>query len=141
MIHTILGAGGFAGNALAHELIKQNITVRLVSRSIHEIQGTESVKGDLLSASETTEAVRGSDVVYLCAGLPYDSRVWQEMWPRVMQNAIEACKRAQAKLIFLDVVYMYGNVTGKMIEGTAYKPCSKKGEIRANVGTMLENEM
>jgi len=37
MIHTILGAGGFAGNALAHELIKQNITVRLVSRSIHEI--------------------------------------------------------------------------------------------------------
>jgi nucleoside-diphosphate-sugar epimerase len=55
MIHTILGAGGFAGNALAHELIKQNITVRLVSRSTHEVQGTESVKGDLLSASETTE--------------------------------------------------------------------------------------
>jgi len=55
MIHTILGAGGFAENALAHELIKQNITVRLVSRSTHEIQGTESVKGDLLSASETTE--------------------------------------------------------------------------------------
>jgi len=84
MIHTILGAGGFAGNGLAHELIKQNVTVRLVSRSAHEIQGTESVKGDLLSVSETTEAVRGSDVVYLCAGLPYDSRVWQEMWPRVM---------------------------------------------------------
>jgi uncharacterized protein YbjT (DUF2867 family) len=106
MIHTILGAGGFAGNALAHELIKQNVTVRLVSRNAHEIQGTESVKGDLLSASETTEAVRGSDVVYLCVGLPYDSRVWQEMWPRVMQNTIDACKRVKAKLIFLDVVYM-----------------------------------
>jgi len=38
MIHTILGAGGFAGNALAHELIKQNVTVRLVSRNAHEIQ-------------------------------------------------------------------------------------------------------
>jgi len=141
MIHTILGAGGFAGNALAHELIKHNITVRLVSRSTHEIQGTESVKGDLLSAKVTAEAVRGSDVVYLCVGLPYDSRVWQEMWPRVMQNTIDACKRAQAKLIFLDVAYMYGKVTGKMTEETPYKPCSKKGEIRANVATMLENEM
>jgi nucleoside-diphosphate-sugar epimerase len=141
MIHTILGAGGFAGNALAHELIKHNITVRLVSRGTHEIRGTESIKGDLLSARETAEAVRGSDIVYLCVGLPYDSRVWQEMWPRVMQNTIDACKQAQAKLIFLDVVYMYGKVTGKMTEETPYKPCSKKGEIRANVATMLENEM
>ena len=141
MIHTILGAGGFAGNALAHELISQNITVRLVSRNVHAIQGAESIKGDLLSASETAEAVRGSDIVYLCVGLPYDSRVWQELWPRVMQNTIAACKLAQAKLVFLDVVYMYGKVTGKMTEDTPYRPCSKKGDIRAKVATMLENEM
>jgi nucleoside-diphosphate-sugar epimerase len=141
MIHTILGAGGFAGTALAHELISQNVTVRLVSRTKHEIQGAESVKGDLLSARETAETVRGSGVVYLCVGLPYDSRVWLELWPRVMQNTIEACKLAQAKLVFLDVVYMYGKVTGKMTEDTPYRPCSKKGEIRARVATMLQDEM
>jgi nucleoside-diphosphate-sugar epimerase len=66
MIHTILGAGGFAGNALAHELINHNITVRLVSRATHEIQGTESVKGDLLSAKETAEAVRAAQTSYIC---------------------------------------------------------------------------
>ena len=141
MIHTILGAGGFAGNALANELIKQNISVRLVSRSLHEIYGTTTVKANLLSQQETIEAVYGSAVVYLCVGFPYDSRVWKEMWPLVMQNTIEACKRAQAKLIFLDVVYMYGKVAGKMTEETPYNPCSKKGEIRANVAMMLENEM
>ena len=101
MIHTILGAGGFAGNALAYELIKHNITVRLVSRGTHEIQGTESVKGDLLSMRETAEAVRGSDVVYLCVGLPYDSRVWQEMWPRVMQNTIDAAEGIRETIQFL----------------------------------------
>ena len=60
MIHTILGAGGFAGNALTHVLIGQKVTVRLVSRSTHTTPGAESFKADLLSASETTEAVRGS---------------------------------------------------------------------------------
>jgi len=27
------------------------------------------------------------------------------VWPRVMSNTIEACKRARAKLVFFDNVY------------------------------------
>ena len=80
-------------------------------------------------------------MVYLLAGLKYDHRVWQELWPRIMANTIEACKRAKAKLVFFDNVYMYGKVNGAMTEETPYAPCSKKGEIRARIATTLMNEV
>src|ERR1035438_180518 len=84
-------------------------------------------------------AVAGSSVVYLLVGFKYDHKVWQEMWPRVMSSTIEACKRAGARLIFFDNVYMYGKVSGPMTEATPFNPCSKKGEIRANIATTLIN--
>jgi nucleoside-diphosphate-sugar epimerase len=80
-------------------------------------------------------------VVCLLAGLKYDLGVWQELWPRIMANTVEACKRAEAKLIFFDNVYMYGKVAGPMTENTPYAPCSKKGEIRAKIATALMNEV
>src|SRR5580700_4070037 len=58
-----------------------------------------------------------------------------------MSNTIEACKRAGAKLIFFDNVYMYGKVTGPMTETTPFNPCSRKGEVRARIATMLLDEM
>jgi nucleoside-diphosphate-sugar epimerase len=58
-----------------------------------------------------------------------------------MANTVEACKRAEAKLIFFDNVYMYGKVAGPMTENTPYAPCSKKGEIRAKIATALMNEV
>jgi nucleoside-diphosphate-sugar epimerase len=141
MKHTILGAGGSIGNALTHELLKTKEDVRLVSRSTYSVPGTESFKADITSYDETLKSVKDSDFVYLCAGLPYDSKVWAELWPKVMQNTINACKSVNAKLIFFDNVYMYGNVDGKMTETTPYNPCSRKGETRANIVMLLENEI
>lgn len=141
MKHTILGAGGSIGNALAFELLKTKEDVRLVSRSNYSISGSESVKADLTSYQETLKSVEKSDIVYLCAGVPYDSRLWGELWPKIMQNSIDACKNVNARLIFFDNVYMYGRVEGKMTESAPYNPCSKKGEIRAKISTLLENEI
>jgi nucleoside-diphosphate-sugar epimerase len=141
MKHTILGAGGSIGNSLTVELLKSGQDVRLVSRKGNSVTGTESFKADITSYSETVDSVRGSDIVYLCAGLPYDSKVWAELWPKVMQNTIDACKKANARLIFFDNVYMYGKVDGPMTENTMYNPCSKKGEIRARIATHLQDEI
>lgn len=141
MRHTILGAGGSIGNSLAVGLIKNGEVTRLVSRRKFSIEGAESVKGDLLSYADTLSAVKDSDVVYLCAGLKYDHRVWADEWPKIMQNVIGVCRNTNIKLIFFDNVYMYGKVDGKMTEGTPYNPCSKKGEVRAKIATMLQNEM
>ncbi|MEI8273042.1 MAG: NAD-dependent epimerase/dehydratase family protein [Paludibacter sp.] len=141
MKHTILGAGGSIGNALTYQLLKSNESVRLVSRSAYSISGAESFKADISSYQQTLDSIKGSDIVYLCAGLAYDRKVWAELWPKIMQNAIDSCKASNAKLIFFDNVYMYGKVEGKMTEYTPYKPCSAKGEIRAKTATMLEDEI
>jgi len=141
MKHTILGAGGSIGNALTDQLLKSNESVRLVSRSAYSISGAESFKADISSYEQTLESIQGSDIVYLCAGLAYDRKVWAELWPKIMQNAIDSCKAKSAKLIFFDNVYMYGKVEGKMTEYTPYNPCSSKGEIRAKIATLLEDEI
>jgi nucleoside-diphosphate-sugar epimerase len=141
MKHTILGAGGSIGNALAYELLKTKQDVRLVSRTNYSIQGAESFKADLTSSRETLASVQNSDIVYLCAGLPYDSAVWTDIWPGIMKNSIDACKNTGAKLVFFDNVYMYGRVDGKMTEITPYNPCSIKGEIRAKLVLQLEAEI
>lgn len=141
MRHTILGAGGAIGNALTYELLRTNENVQLVSRSNYSIPGTKSFKADITSYNETLNSVKNSDIVYLCAGLPYDSKIWADLWPKIMQNSIDACKSVDAKLIFFDNVYMYGKVNGKMTETTPYNPCSRKGEIRAKIATQLENEI
>lgn len=141
MKHTILGAGGSIGNALTHKLLEKGEKVRLVSRRKHTVEGAESVRGDLTDYSETLQAVRQSDIVHLCVGLPYDAKVWKTNWPKIMQHTIDACKETGAKLIFFDNVYMYGSVGGLMTEDTPYHPISKKGAVRAEIANLLEEEM
>jgi nucleoside-diphosphate-sugar epimerase len=138
---TILGAGGSIGVELMKLLVARNQPVRLVGRHPQSPAGvTETVSADLSDRDQTVRAVAGSAIVHLLIGLKYDHRVWQDLWPRIIGNTIEACKRADAKLVFFDNVYMYGRVNGPMTEDTPFNPNSRKGEIRARVATTLINE-
>jgi nucleoside-diphosphate-sugar epimerase len=139
--HTILGAGGAVGNQLAPVLVAEKEKVRLVSRKPKHVDGTEAMAADITDYTQTLNAVKGSSVVYLLAGLQYDIRVWRVSWPKIMSNVINACKETGSKLIFFDNVYMYGKVDGVMTEETAFNPCTKKGEIRAAIAIQLLNEM
>jgi nucleoside-diphosphate-sugar epimerase len=138
---TILGAGGAIGNELAKILAAKNEPFRLVSRSPKPFDRAELFLADISDREQSIRAVAGSNIVYLLVGLTYDVRVWQELWPRIMSNTIEACKLTKASLIFFDNVYMYGKISGPMTENTPYAPCSKKGEIRAKIATELMNEV
>ncbi|MGZ5425886.1 MAG: NAD(P)H-binding protein, partial [Thermoanaerobaculia bacterium] len=138
---TILGAGGAVGNELGKLLAAGNQPFRLVGRNPRLAPGaTEALAADLTDKDQAIRAVSGSSVVHLLVGLKYDHKVWQEVWPRVISNTIEACKRAGARLVFFDNVYMYGKVSGAMTEETVFNPCSKKGEIRAKIATTLIDE-
>src|SRR5258705_12186601 len=139
---TILGAGGAIGNELVKELAPRNEVIRLVSRNPTLIPGAaEAIAADLSNRDDTLKVVSGSRIVFLVIGLRYEIKVWRELWPRIMHNVIEATKRSGARLIFFDNVYVYGKVSGPMTEETPFRPCSKKGEIRAQIATMLLNEM
>jgi nucleoside-diphosphate-sugar epimerase len=141
-LHTILGANGVIGRELSQHLPRYSRRVRQVSRSPARVNATdELVSADLLDAKATAGAVAGSQVTYLVAGLKYDHRVWEDQWPRVMRNAIEACKRHRSALVFFDNVYAYGRVEGVMTEDTPYNPSSRKGAVRAHIATMLMEEV
>jgi nucleoside-diphosphate-sugar epimerase len=138
---TILGAGGPIANELTKILSADNRPLRLVSRKPKPVAGAEVLAADLSDREQCFRAVAGSGLVYLLVGLKYDLGVWREVWPRIMANTIEACKRARTNLIFFDNVYMYGKVNGPMTEECPYAPCSKKGEIRARIATALMDEV
>jgi hypothetical protein len=99
------------------------------------------VSADLLDAEATADAIAGSSVAYLVAGLKYDPRVWQAQWPTVMRNTIEGCKRHGSALVFFDNVYAYGRVDGMMTEDTPYNPCSCKSDVRASIATVFMDEV
>jgi nucleoside-diphosphate-sugar epimerase len=141
-MHTILGANGVIGHSLSKALSAKGERLRQVSRSPRKVNETDEVfPADLLDPRATAQAISGSAVAYLVAGLKYDTRVWQEQWPRVMRNVIDGCKRHGSALVFFDNVYAYGKVNGVMTEETAFNPCSRKGAVRAEIATTLLDEI
>ena len=140
-MQTVLGANGVIGRELSRRLPEYSDRIRQVSRSPQRVNATDELfSADLLDPRATADAVAGSTVVYLVAGLKYDHRVWEAQWPKVMRNAIDACKRHDSALVFFDNVYAYGGVDGVMTEETPYNPTSRKGEVRARIATLLMDE-
>jgi nucleoside-diphosphate-sugar epimerase len=141
-MQTILGATGIIGKETAKNLTQYTEKIRLVSRNPKKVnEKDELVAADLTMKDLVFKAVKGSEVVYLTVGLPYNVKIWQTTWPVIMRNVIDACKENQAKLVFFDNVYLYGKVEGWMTEETPVKPSSKKGEVRAKIAEMLMEEV
>lgn len=141
-MQTILGSGGIIGHEASYCLSVFSDHIRQVSRKPQRVNDTDQIfPADLRIEAEVREAVKGSKVVYLTAGLPYDTQIWKESWPLIMKNTVAACQEHQAKLVFFDNVYMYGKVEGWMTEETLSNPCSKKGEVRAQISELLLEEI
>ncbi|WP_300424604.1 NAD-dependent epimerase/dehydratase family protein [uncultured Thalassolituus sp.] len=140
-MQTILGANGQIGRELAREL-KQNFTsdIRLVSRNPQKINDTDTLmSANLLDADQTRDAVAGSDIVYLTAGLPMDTERWIREWPPIMKNVIDACAFHKVKLVYFDNTYMYPQTDTPQTEDTPFKPHGDKGRIRGAItGQLLE---
>ena len=135
-MQTILGINGSTGQEIAKNLSAKGIKVRGVSR--REFLGNwEHIKADVLDFESLKKATEGSDVVYCCVGLEYNIKVWRRDWPIVIENIIAACLATNAKLVFVDNVYMYGQVQGNMTEQTPMLPTSEKGKVRKIVAEKL----
>lgn len=141
-MQTILGSGGAIGRELAKALLTYTENIRLVSRNPSKVNpGDQLFPANLTNAEKTSEAVKGSQIVYLTVGLPYDYKIWKSTWPVIVTNVLNACKEHQAKLVFFDNVYMYDpNFVDHMTERTPVNPSSKKGKIRAELMRMIMNQ-
>ncbi|SIR69887.1 NAD-dependent epimerase/dehydratase family protein [Williamsia sterculiae] len=142
-MQTILGANGQIAEEVTRELFRDHThDIRLVSRNPRKVHDTDTlVSADLTDAEATDRAVRGSDIAYLTVGLPMDSGTWEEKFPVIMRNTIDACEKHGTKLVFFDNTYMYPGTTEPQTESTGFAPNGRKGRVRAKIATMLQDEI
>jgi len=142
-MQTILGSGGAIGVELAKALPKYTDKIRLVSRNPKKVNpGDELLAADLLLPGEVKKAIKGSSVVYVTIGFPYNIKFWQEHWPVFMRSVVDTCIEEKCKLVFFDNIYMYdpGELNG-MTEEAKINPASKKGKVRAQLVTTIMDEV
>ena len=142
-MQTILGANGQIGEELAREL-KRNFTsdIRIVSRNAKKVNETDQVfSADLSIREQAVEAVKGSDIAYFTLGLPISSDFWEEQFPLITKNVIEACKINGTKLVFFDNTYMYPQNDQVLTEDTAFAPVGRKGRVRRKMAEMVLTAM
>jgi nucleoside-diphosphate-sugar epimerase len=142
-MQTILGANGQIAEELAKEL-KRNYTtdIRLVSRNPKKVNESDIIfPANLLDKGKTDEAVKGSEIAYLTVGLPMNTELWKKQFPIMMRNVIDACKKHNTKLVFFDNTYMYPQNDKPLTEESEFAPVGQKGKVRAEIATMLLDEM
>ena len=138
-MQTILGAGGAVAIELAKELKKYTNKIRLVARNPEKVNDDDELfLANLLDKKSINDAVEGSDIVYLTAGLEYNIKIWRRDWPVIMRNVIDACIAHNAKLVFFDNVYMYApEEIPHMTEESPIAPATEKGKVRAELIKMI----
>lgn len=143
-VQTILGAGGPIADELARAIHDEfTPDLRLVSRNPKKVnEADELVSADLTDGASTSAAVAGSDIAYLTVGLPMDSALWEQKFPSMMRNVIDACIEHGTKLVFFDNTYMYPGTSAPQIDGDVpFAPNGRKGRVRAQSATMLLDAM
>jgi nucleoside-diphosphate-sugar epimerase len=131
--HVIIGAGHI-GMQLAKHLASQGTSVRLVRRRAPgaAIPGVTWMQGDITDADFARRACQGASVLYHCAN-PAAYHKWGEFLLPLGRAVRDAAAISGARLVVLDNLYMYGRPDGPMHEDSSIAPCSKKGELRAQL--------
>jgi len=138
-LHVIFGAGQ-VGTVLARKLAATGHPVRLVRRSgkTVDLDGVQLVRAQAADRPAAAEAARGAAVVYHCMNPAYSAAAWAAELPPLQESLIAAAGRAGARLVVLDNLYALGRPRGRTLsEDTPLDPCSRKGEVRAELHRAL----
>ncbi len=133
-LQDVIGSGPL-GRGTARRLVELGESVRLVSRNPSpEIDGVEPWAADATRPESLRPALEGAAVVHNCANAPYHR--WVQDLPPIWRGALDATRRAGARLVIGTNLYAFGAPTAQFTEESAIRPCSSKGRVRA----MLEAE-
>lgn len=134
---TILGTGQL-GLAIFQFLLDKNPNedILLVNKtgklSMPIPQNVKILGADVTSKADMLAIASRSDLIFNCTDMPYDK--WAHFYPATANALAYALSKTDAKLVFADNLYSYGNVMGKeMNEQMPHSAKTKKGKIRAGV--------
>lgn len=134
-LHVVVGAGP-VGAAVAREALQRGHPVRIVTRSGDPgMEGAQWRRADVGVATEAEEAVEGAAVVYAAMNAPYHR--WAEEFPPLQASLLAATASVGAVYAAVENVYAYGRVDHPMHENLPLRPCSRKGEVRAEMTRAL----
>lgn len=135
----IFGAGQ-VGLTLMGQLAAAGVQVTLVNRSgrVRETLpvGVRVIAGDLTDAATVARLATNAEVVFATAQPAYTD--WPQGWPPLIQSIVDGISQTNARLVFVDNLYMYGATHGQPIgEDLPYAATGHKGKARAQVATAL----
>ena len=136
-LHVVFGTGAI-GMAVIEALVTRDKTVRAVNRrgTADVPDGVEMWAGDASDATFTRQVCEGADVVYNITNPPYTQ--WPELFPALQAGVVEGAAAADAKLVVMDNLYMYGpNGNRLLTEDTPALAQTKKGRVRAQMARDL----
>ncbi len=133
--HLVLGAGQI-GPLVAERLLERGHRVRIGRRTATpaRTEGAKTVSLDVRDADAVARAAEGATVVYNCVNPLYHQ--WPEMLLPLTRGITDGARRAGARVVALDCLYMYGD-TSHMSESTPPAPRSKKGALRQESGEYM----
>ncbi len=136
MDHLTLVLGyGATGRATVERLVARGDQVRVAQRSRPADLPPQAqfVACDVTDAASVRAATAGARQVVLAVGLPYETRLWRQTWPVLMDNVLAACAATGARLVFIDNLYMLGPQTAPLTEDMPLTNRAAKPAIRAGV--------
>lgn len=136
-LHVVLGAGGGIGAAVTRALVARGEEVRAVGRSVPAglPSGVEGLAADVSTADGAARAVRGASVVIHAAQPPLDR--WLADFEPLTRTIADATGRQDARLVFVDNLYMYGPHDGPIGELTPRRPAGPKAAMRERMAGEL----
>ncbi|HHO51409.1 MAG TPA: NAD-dependent epimerase/dehydratase family protein [Deltaproteobacteria bacterium] len=135
--HVILGAGP-VGLATARALTRRGEEPIVVSRTVGVSvpSGARHRAGDVLDPSFLESTIAPGAVVYQALNAPYHR--WRQDLPPLQRAVVGRCRRASARLVSFENMYMYGAPGGSPLgEDAPHRPCSIKGRVRSEMALEL----
>jgi nucleoside-diphosphate-sugar epimerase len=114
---TIFGYGP-VGRAAAARLLAEGREVIVAQRNAPPDlpSGATFAPVDALDRDAVVKAVHGSGQFVVTIGFPYSGILWRDVWPKAISNFVAACKATDARMVFVDNLYMYGPQTEPLTE-------------------------
>jgi nucleoside-diphosphate-sugar epimerase len=136
----VLGAAGGLGYACVAKALEAGHETRALLRVARTDLFDAHVRLIACDAFDTvalTHAISGCDALLYCVNAPITR--WARDLPRLLASAIDACRAANARLVFPGNVWSYGPGTPQTLvnETRAFAPTSSKGRIRAQLEAVL----
>ena len=88
------------------------------------------ITADASDRGQLARAAEGVDAIFACAHAPYDSRIWEQVLPRLDAAVLDTATERGIPVVFPESVYAFAGLATPITETSPFAPVEDKGRIR-----------